>query len=133
MNEVLAALDRAIKLQPIFENDDRAFAAKYAEASVPALKEALKLVKARVDVEQASIIQDRMDAGLYEETFVPRGEPKPGLVGKGGGMSTFGVKNIRAEDGSTIVRTTEITAEEYPEFNAARMEMWWLIRNLHGR
>ena len=49
MSEALAALDRAISLRPIYEDQDAAFAAKYEGASSIALREALNLVRTRVE------------------------------------------------------------------------------------
>ena len=133
MQTALADLDRAIRLRPIYEDRDAEFAAKYEGASAAALREALKLVQTRVESEQESIIKDRIAAGQYDEHVIADGERGPSMKGKGKGLSTFGYRKEPGPNGTWVVKTTEITAEEYPEFNSGRMEMWWLIRAVRGK
>ena len=128
MEEAIVTLERAIKQRPIFEDDDLAFARKYQGASVAVLNQALTLLQARVDSEQDAIIQDRMTSGKYIESST-----QPPIRGKGKGLSAFGVRTEVGPNGDLVYKMTEITAEEYPEFNASRMEMWWLVRTLHNK
>jgi len=132
MEEALAALDRAIRLRPIYDEFDEGFAAKYAGASAEALLQARELVRSRMNVAQNSIAKDRLAMGLFETAVVADGDPPTAFKGRKGrtGPTIISGFNEPPAGGSYITRTVEIDPAEYPEFNAVVMEYRWLKRKL---
>lgn len=133
LQQATAALDEAIRKQRIYEDDNRQFEVKYQGASAEVLSAAAQLLKKRLEAEQNAIIEDRMKQGLFVESIVLPGDlPPPVKPSKRGGHATIGMRQAPLSDGSMRIRTTEILAEEYPEFDSTRLEYWWLKRKTAG-
>ncbi len=133
MEDALAALDRAIQASPIYEDSDALFEEKYRGVSLESATQAAELLNERVQREKERIIEERMRLGLYDERTKDSGEAPPKMTGKGKGLTTFGIREAVMPDGSVRVRTTEVPAQEYAEFNSAQMEWWFLHRKIRGK
>jgi len=134
MEEALAALDRAIRLRPVFDDFDRGFEAKYANASPEVLKQAEGLVRTRMRELQDSISRERLSMGLFETGVVADGDPPTHIKGQKGkaGPTIISGFNEPSGNGSMITKTVTIDPEEYPELNSVLREYQWLRRRIPG-
>jgi len=132
MEEALAALDRAIRSRPIQDDFDRGFEAKYANASVDALKEARELVRSQVQAAEAAITKERIAMGLYETDVVAPGDGTPRPIARKArrGTTVLSGSSEPSGDGSIVGKTVEIHPEDYPEYDAVLREYTWLRRKL---
>lgn len=116
----------------VFEQDDRTVADKYAGASLPQLMAALSLLSERRDAERARIGQQLIDAGRLElVTGGGEGGPATRSANPDGSPVTS-VDRYELVDGVAVTKSAVITAEEFPDYRALELEVWWLQCRVHA-
>jgi hypothetical protein len=129
--EAFGELDKALfQTVPVFDGTDACFRKKYDGLNAAQLKVAFSAVEGRRNSERKRIVDERMRAGQFEEHFLPQGEKFPIASSKDGTPVSFGFVSD-ALDGYQLLKTTSISAEEYPEFRVLELEGWWLHNQLH--
>ncbi len=105
---------------------------KYAGKELGDLMVALQEVMATHGVERKRLIDERWELGLYDQQFVPDGAPNlPAPRAPDGSFPSYGFRT-EPTAGGTIVKTSVLWPEEYPEFAALERELKWLRARTGG-
>lgn len=108
------------------ERDSRTLDEKYAGATLGQLMAAKCLLEERQTVERDVIARELMAAGKLTE--VPQNPDGGHVVMKGSsdGSPVSTVSAWKLVDGVNVVSAAVINGEEYPDYRALELEVWWL-------
>lgn len=100
-------------------------ALKYANYKRSELIEAYERLSPIHRAERDRLIAGRWDFGFFDVQFLPQGQTAPTPKRPDGSVPSFGFKTQPVEGGS-ILKTTVLNSDEYPDFTALELEVLWL-------
>ncbi len=126
VEEAIASFDRALRNRPIGDGSDAEFERKYRGVSLAAAREAMLLLAAQAEEEQAAVIKLRMAQGQFEERRPHDGQDPPHVRGTGPGPSTLSMTQAIDADGVVVSRVTTFDSQDYPSLYATQREVLYL-------
>lgn len=128
---VLETVARELETRRVFEQDDRTLEQKYAGATRGQLLAAASLLEERRNSERGRIAKEIIAGNRLSVTTLQRdGSGSPPLASGPDGRPVSMVQIFDSVDGVPVVKTAIISGEEYPDYRALELEVWWLHSKL---
>ncbi len=113
------------------ENGDQSLEQKYAGATLGQLLEAESVLGERRDVDRDRILKELVDANRLVE--LPRAaDGTASLPGNKDGSPFSFIMRSEHVNGVNVTKAAVITGEEFPDFRALELEVWWLRNKVHA-
>lgn len=113
------------------ESHNQALEQKYAGATLDQLLAAESVLEERRNVDRDRILKELVDANrLVELPRAPDGLAS--VPGNKDGSPVSSIMTWEQVDGVTVAKAAVISGEEFPEYRALELEVWWLQCKVHA-
>lgn len=131
---VAALSDAAERLAAVkvYEQDTRTFEQKYAGATIGQLVAAKCLLEERRDLDRERIGRELIADNRLVEVPTNAAGDSPAIPGNKDGSPVSCIQTFEVVDGVQVVKAAVISGDEFPDYRAIELEVWWLECRVHA-
>ncbi|MBK8178528.1 MAG: hypothetical protein IPK67_06480 [Planctomycetes bacterium] len=115
----------------VYEQDSRTLDQKYDGATLGQLMAAKCLLEERRDSDRDRIGKELIAAGRLSEVIPNSAGQAAIIAGAKDGSPVSTIQTFDFVDGVSVVKAAVISGEEFPDYRALELEVWWLDCKIH--